>query len=151
MAKKVVGMIKLQIPGGQATPAPPRVVHQKGLFVRIWEYLFGTGEKQKIAFLALAFVVYLLPLVVAAVDSVDDVYLKTAYTLGAGTWQTVRKVLLAISWPDIYQALRLGFGIGWSYIILAEMVDIGEPPTKGFRPVAISNRMMPRAKRSLRW
>ena len=29
-----------------ATPPPPRVVHQKGLFVRIWEYLFGTGEKK---------------------------------------------------------------------------------------------------------
>ena len=30
-----------------ATPAPPRVVHQKGLFVRIWEYLFGTGERKQ--------------------------------------------------------------------------------------------------------
>ena len=88
--------------------------------------LFGTGEKQKMAFLALAFVIYLLPLIVAAVDEVDDIYLKTAYTLGASRWQAVSKVLLAISWPDIYQAMRLGFGIGWSYILLAEMVDIGK-------------------------
>jgi NitT/TauT family transport system permease protein len=87
--------------------------------------LFGTGEKQKVAFLGLAFVIYLLPLIVEAVDSVDDIYLKTAYTLGASKLQAVRKVLLAVSWADIYQALRLGFGIGWSYIILAEMVDIG--------------------------
>jgi len=88
--------------------------------------LFGTGEKQKVAFLALACVVYMLPLIVEAVDDVDDVYLKTAYTLGASTVQVVRKVLLAVSWPNIYQAMRLGFGIGWSYIILAEMVDIGK-------------------------
>jgi NitT/TauT family transport system permease protein len=87
--------------------------------------LLGTGEKQKIGFLALAFVIYLLPLIVSAVESVDGVFLKTAYTLGAGKWQTVTKVLLGISWPDIYQALRFGFGIGWSYILLAEMVDIG--------------------------
>jgi NitT/TauT family transport system permease protein len=87
--------------------------------------LFGTGEKQKVAFLALAFMIYLLPLIVDAVDSVDDVYLKTAYTLGANRSQLVRKVLLGVAWPDIYQAMRLGFGIGWSYIILAEMVDIG--------------------------
>ena len=87
--------------------------------------LFGTGEKQKVAFLALAFVIYLLPLIVAAVDEVDEVYLKTAYTLGATRWQALRKVLLAISFPDIYQSLRLGFGIGWSYILLVEMVDIG--------------------------
>lgn len=87
--------------------------------------LFGTGEKQKVAFLALAFIIYLLPLIVDAVDDVDDVYLKTAYTLGARTFQVVRKVLLAVSWPNIFHAMRLGFGIGWSYIILAEMVDIG--------------------------
>ena len=88
--------------------------------------LFGTGESQKVVFLALAFVIYLLPLFVAAVDSVDDVYLKTAYTLGASRTQTVGKVLLAISWPDIFRAMRMGFGVGWSYILLAEMVDIGK-------------------------
>ena len=88
--------------------------------------LFGTGETQKVVFLALAFVIFLLPQVVAAVDAVDDIYLKTAYTLGARPTQAVSKVLLAISWPDIYQAMRLGFGVGWSYILLAEMVDIGK-------------------------
>ena len=45
--------------------------------------LFGTGELQKVMFLALAFAIYLVPLFVAAVDAVDDTYLKTAYTLGA--------------------------------------------------------------------
>jgi NitT/TauT family transport system permease protein len=88
--------------------------------------LFGTGESQKLIFLALAFSVYLLPLVVAAVDCVDDTYLKTAYTLGAGRRTAVTKVLLPIAWPQIYRALRLGFGVGWSYILLAEMVDIGK-------------------------
>jgi NitT/TauT family transport system permease protein len=88
--------------------------------------LFGTGESQKVIFLAIAFVIFLIPQFVAAVDSVDDIYLKTGYTLGASRSQIVRKVLLAISWPDIYQAMRLGFGVGWSYILLAEMVDIGK-------------------------
>jgi len=87
--------------------------------------LFGTGELQKVVFLAIAFAIYLSPLFVAAVDNVDDIYLKTAYTLGADREQAVRKVLLPISWPDIYQAMRLGFGVGWSYILLAEMVDVG--------------------------
>ncbi len=87
--------------------------------------LFGTGELQKVMFLALAFVIYLVPLFVAAVDAVDDTYLKTAYTLGASKTQAVGRVLLPISWPEIYQAMRLGFGVGWSYILLAEMVDVG--------------------------
>jgi ABC-type nitrate/sulfonate/bicarbonate transport system permease component len=87
--------------------------------------LFGTGELQKVVFLALAFSIYLVPLFVAAVDAVDDTYLRTAYTLGATKSQTVGRVLLPISWPDIWQAMRLGFGVGWSYILLAEMVDVG--------------------------
>jgi ABC-type nitrate/sulfonate/bicarbonate transport system permease component len=87
--------------------------------------LFGTGELQKVMFLALAFVIYLVPLFVGAVDAVDDTYVKTAYTLGATKAQAVSHVLLPISWPDIYQAMRLGFGVGWSYILLAEMVDVG--------------------------
>ena len=85
--------------------------------------LFGTGEMQKILFLALAFSISLLPQIVVAVDSVDDMYLKTAATLGATRAQVVRSVLLPIAWPDIFQALRLSFGVGWSYILLAEMVD----------------------------
>jgi len=86
--------------------------------------LLGTGELQKVGFLALAFLVYLLPLIVGAVEKVDDVYLKTAFTLGASRAQIVTKVLLGISWADIYQSLRLGFGVGWSYILLVEMIDI---------------------------
>ncbi len=88
--------------------------------------IFGTQETQKVAFLALAFGIYLLPLIVKAVDEVDEVYLKTAYTLGASKLQVMLKVLLGVAWSDIYQALRLGFGIGWSYIILVEIVDIGQ-------------------------
>jgi NitT/TauT family transport system permease protein len=87
--------------------------------------LFGTGELQKVMFLAIAFSIYLVPLFVGAVDAVDDTYLKTAYTLGASRVQAVSRVLLPISWPDIYQSMRLGFGVGWSYILLAEMVDVG--------------------------
>jgi NitT/TauT family transport system permease protein len=84
--------------------------------------LFGIGELQKVMFLALAFFVYLLPLFVKAVYDVDNAYLQTAYTLGASKAQVLRHVLLGVSFPRLFQAMRLGFGIGWSYIILAEMV-----------------------------
>jgi len=84
--------------------------------------LFGIGELQKVMFLGLAFFIYLLPLFLKSVDGVDNVYLQTAYTLGATQWQSVKHVLLAVSLPGILHAMRLGFGIGWTYIILAEMV-----------------------------
>src|SRR5262249_11729560 len=49
------------------------------LFI-VW---FGIDEMQKIVFLFVGIVVYLLPLVVEAVENVDEVYLQTATTLGA--------------------------------------------------------------------
>lgn len=84
--------------------------------------IFGIGETQKAMFLALAFFIYLLPLFVKAVDEVDNVYLQTAYTLGASRWEAITKVLLPMALPQIVHAMRLGFGVGWTYIILAEMV-----------------------------
>jgi len=84
--------------------------------------LFGIGETQKVLFLALAFFIFLLPQVVKAVEDVDNVYLQTAYTLGVERFRAVRHVLVPIALPRIVHAMRLGFGVGWTYIILAEMV-----------------------------
>ena len=84
--------------------------------------IFGIDELQKVMFLALAFFIYMVPLCVKAVDDVDNVYLQTAYTMGASRWVIVKKILLPIALPRIINAMRLGFGIGWTYIILAEMV-----------------------------
>lgn len=84
---------------------------------------FGIEEAQKVIFLFLGTVVYLLPLVVEAVEKVDDVYLQTATTLGATRWQSVRHVLIPGSLPAIAEALRVMNGIGWTYVILAEVIN----------------------------
>jgi NitT/TauT family transport system permease protein len=84
---------------------------------------FGIEEKQKIAFLFLGTVVYLLPLVVEAVEGVEEVYLQTALTLGATRGQVVRHVLVPGSLPAIGEALRVLNGIGWTYVILAEVIN----------------------------
>lgn len=83
---------------------------------------FGTNEKQKYMFLAIAFFVYILPLIIKAMDKVDDVFLQSAYTLGAKRWHIITRVLIPIAFYDIWQAMRLAFGVGWSYIILAEVI-----------------------------
>ncbi|HML74627.1 MAG TPA: ABC transporter permease subunit [Anaerohalosphaeraceae bacterium] len=83
---------------------------------------FGTGELQKVIFLAMAFGIYLLPLIVSAIDNVADVYIKTAYTLGASTPQIVFHVMIPIAMPDIWNAMRLAFGVGWTYLVLTEVV-----------------------------
>lgn len=83
---------------------------------------FGTDDSQKVIFLAMAFAIYLLPLVIAAIDKVPEVYLRTAYTLGASRFQAIFRVLIPIAMPDIWQSMRLAFGVGWTYLVLAEVV-----------------------------
>ena len=83
---------------------------------------FGTGELQKVTFLGLAFAIYLLPLVVSAIDGVDDVYIRTAYTLGTSRLQVITRVLIPIALPDIWHAMRLAFSVGWTYLVLTEVV-----------------------------
>ncbi len=83
---------------------------------------FGLDESQKVVFLAMAFAIFLLPMVVRAIDAVPDVYLRTASTLGATRWHIIRRVLVPVALPDIWHSMRLAFGIGWSYLVLAEVV-----------------------------
>ncbi len=89
------------------------------LFI-VW---FGIEDMQKIMFLFVGTVVYLLPLVVTAVEDVDDVYLQTATTLGATRSQLIRHVLVPGSMPAIGEALRVMMGVGWTYVILAEVIN----------------------------
>jgi len=83
---------------------------------------FGLDESQKVVFLAMAFGIFLLPMVIRAIDSVPDVYLRTAYTLGATRWHVISRVLVPVALPDIWHSMRLAFGVGWSYLVLAEVV-----------------------------
>lgn len=89
------------------------------LFI-VW---FGIDDLQKIVFLFVGTFVYLLPLVVEAVENVEDVYLQTATTLGASRGQLVRHVLVPGSMPATFEALRVMNGIGWTYVILAEVIN----------------------------
>ncbi len=89
------------------------------LFI-VW---FGIDDLQKIVFLFVGTFVYMLPLVVEAVENVEEVYLQTATTLGASKTQLVRHVLIPGSLPAIGEALRVMNGIGWTYVILAEVIN----------------------------
>lgn len=102
---------------------------------------FGTGEKQKIFFLSMAFAIYLLPMIIQAIDSVPDVFLRTSYTLGASPMGTVFKVIVPIALPDIWHGMRLAFGVGWTYLVLAEVVAMSDG--LGFVIQMSQRRMMP--------
>ena len=87
--------------------------------------LFGIGEQQKIMFIFLACVAFILSDTAGAIQQVGSQYVDTAYTLGAGRRQVILKVLLPLAMPSVFNSLRLLFGLAFGYIMLAEAIKLG--------------------------
>ena len=47
---------------------------------------------------------------------------EAAYTLGAGDWGIVRRVLIPAAAPQVAETLRLVLGWAWTYVIVAELI-----------------------------
>src|SRR5882757_3197649 len=84
---------------------------------------FGIDETQKVMFIFIATVPFVYADAAAAIANVPDRYVETAQTLGATSSQIVRKVLVALALPDIYNSLRHLFGLAFGYIMLAELIN----------------------------
>jgi NitT/TauT family transport system permease protein len=84
---------------------------------------FGIDESQKVMFIFIACVPFVYSDVVSAIAGVPDRYVETAQTLGATPLQIVRKVLVSLALPDIYNSLRQLFGLAFGYIMLAELIN----------------------------
>jgi NitT/TauT family transport system permease protein len=83
---------------------------------------FGTGETQKIGFLFIGCFVALLPLVIKDIADVPAAFLDVAATKGASQWQLVRHVLFPVAQANIWDHMRGVYGVGWGWIIMAEIV-----------------------------
>jgi ABC-type nitrate/sulfonate/bicarbonate transport system permease component len=85
--------------------------------------LFGsTTEKQKYMFIFLACVAFVIADTAGAIRDVGGQYIDTALTLGAGVRQVILKVLVPLALPNIFNSLRVMFGLAFGYIMLAELV-----------------------------
>ncbi len=87
--------------------------------------LFGINEFQKIMFIFIACVAFIIMDTATAIADVSDRYIDTAYTLGATHRQIVMKVLVPLAMPSIFNSLRLLFGLAFGYIMLAEVIQTG--------------------------
>ncbi len=92
-------------------------------FIPLLILWFGIDESQKVAFLFLGTVVFLLPAVVDAIRLVPEELVQTAFTLGATKSQVIRTVLIPAALPAIFDGFRVMNAIAWTYIILAELVN----------------------------
>ncbi|MBI4601750.1 MAG: ABC transporter permease [Planctomycetes bacterium] len=89
-------------------------------------YFFGIGEMQKVMFIFIACVAFVISDTARAVLDVGGEYIDTAYTLGARRREVILKVLFPLALPSIFNSLRLLFGIAFGYIMLAEVVKSTE-------------------------
>lgn len=92
------------------------------VFIPLSMTWFGVEEAQKVGFLFIACFVALLPLVIKDIADVPDAFLDVAVTKGASQWQLVRHVLFPVAQANIWDHLRGVYGVGWGWIIMAEVV-----------------------------
>lgn len=105
--------------------------------------LFGIGELQKVMLLFIASVAFVFSDTARAISDVSNQYIDTAYTLGANRRQVILKVLVPLAMPSVFNSLRLLFGLAFGYIMLGELVTIGDTGGLG-HIINVSMRRGPR-------
>jgi ABC-type nitrate/sulfonate/bicarbonate transport system permease component len=89
--------------------------------------LFGsTTEKQKYMFIFLSCVAFVVSDTAGAIRDVGSQYVDTAFTLGANLRQVILKVVVPLALPNIFNSLRVLFGLAFGYIMLAELVKTSD-------------------------
>ncbi|HEV2208498.1 MAG TPA: ABC transporter permease subunit [Verrucomicrobiae bacterium] len=108
------------------------------VFIPLSMTWFGLGEAQKIGFLFIGCFVVLLPLVIKDIADVPSAFLDVAATKGASQWQLVRHVLFPVAKANIWDHLRGVYGVGWGWIIMAEILVLPNYGLGGL--IEVSNR-----------
>ncbi len=89
-------------------------------------FICGAGETNKVMFIFVASVAFVVSDAARAIMDVSARYIDTAYTLGATRWQTITKVLVPLAAPTIFSACRQMFGLAFGYIMLAESIKTAD-------------------------
>lgn len=84
---------------------------------------FGIEEMMKIAFLFLATFVYMMPSVILCLNEVNSDLIDTGITIGMNKFQTIYKIQLPASLPSVLNSFIMMYGIGFTYIAVAETVN----------------------------
>jgi len=82
----------------------------------------GIGEAQKLALIFIGSFFQLVLMIATSVGGTRRDLVEAAYTLGAGDWGIVKRVLIPAAAPQIAETLRLVLGWAWTYVIVAELI-----------------------------
>lgn len=83
----------------------------------------GIGENMKITFLFCATFFYFLPSMVLCVKEVDHRLIETGQTMGMNKFQVITKIVIPYTLPSMCESILMMYGIGWSYIVVAEATN----------------------------
>jgi NitT/TauT family transport system permease protein len=84
--------------------------------------IMGIGESSKIAFVAYACIWPVLLNTISGVESVDPLLVKSARSLGLGSFRIFQKVVLPAAVPTIFTGIRLAGSFSLLVLIAAELV-----------------------------
>ncbi len=82
----------------------------------------GIGEAQKLSVIFLGCFFQLTLMIAMIVSGTRRDLVEAAYTLGSKDSGVIRRVLLPGAAPEIAEALRQVLGLGWTYVIVAELI-----------------------------
>jgi NitT/TauT family transport system permease protein len=85
----------------------------------IW---FGLGESPKIWLVAVGSVFFNVIMIADVVRGVPRELVHAAYTLGAGRWTVLRRVIARHSVPGIIDAARVNLAAAWLMLVVAELL-----------------------------
>ena len=97
-------------------PIPPLAVLP--LFI-VW---IGIGETSKVGFITYATFFPMFLTTVHAVGQIDPLLVRAAQSLGAGSLQLFRRVILPAALPEILTGVRLGVALSFFVIVISEFI-----------------------------
>lgn len=87
---------------------------------------FGLGNPPALFLIALGAFFPVLVNTIAGVRNVDAIYIRAAQNLGAGERVLFRRVILPAAMPYILTGVRVGIGVAFIVVIVAEMTAVNK-------------------------
>ena len=113
------------VPGFQATFSPLLTTIAMIPPLAILPILFivmGLGEFSKVALVAIGVAPFMMRDIALFVSAMPVEQLIKAQSLGASTWQIVRRIVLPQTLPRLLNSVRLATGSAWLFLIAAEAI-----------------------------
>ena len=85
---------------------------------------FGLGNPPAFFLISLGAFFPVLMNTVAGVRSVDAIYIRAARNLGASRGALFRRIVIPAAMPHIMTGIRVGFGVAFIVVIVAEMIAV---------------------------